>query len=98
MTGRGATLSGYVEDGLRKRLTRSASTALLAKARKDGTAYDATFNSNGVRRYAAVALRDDGNDDGRMFGVLALAEGYHFNRKDRSKDLLLQLANTIETL
>jgi len=61
----------YVKDGARKRLSAPETSRRLATALRTGWAWDAHYNTNGVRRMACVVLRR-----GRMAGVLALAAGY----------------------
>jgi DNA-binding IclR family transcriptional regulator len=64
--------------------------ALLERDRAAGQAHDACFNTNGVRRHAAAALRE-----GSFLGVVALAETVSFPARNRARAFLRCLASAV---
>ncbi|WP_269524577.1 helix-turn-helix domain-containing protein [Coraliomargarita parva] len=82
----------YTSNGVLENLNASDIESFLKDARDTETAHDLAFNTNGVRR-AAVAAFDAKH---QFLGVLALAEVYHFNTRNLSRDYLKQLKATLK--
>lgn len=81
----------YVENGVLKSISRKEARQMLETARRDQSAVDLAYNTNGVRRLAVAAF-----EDGQFRGVLALAEAFHFSRKSRAPTQLKVLAQALE--
>lgn len=83
----------YVSNGVLKNVPKKEIERLLKDARRTGTSSDQAYNTNGVRRHAIALIQDK-----TFYGVLALAEAFHFSEIDRSSDLMDQLNNTRKEL
>ncbi len=82
----------YLRNGLLKPLSQAEISRQRKAAESERTAHDTAFNTNGVRRLAAAAFDADDN----FLGVLALAEIYHFNRRNLTRSFLQQLKTTLK--
>lgn len=85
---RTSRMAYYATNGRMKMLGKREIDQRIQSAVQQATAYDAVYNSRGVRRFAAVALDSDSGD---MIGILAIAESYQFNRKTKAQTYLKQL-------
>jgi len=79
------TLRAYEANGRKRPLLLKRALERIAKARTDSHAWDAFYNTNGVRRFAVAVM-----DNQTFRGVLALAEGFHFLEKKSSPEFFIQ--------
>jgi DNA-binding IclR family transcriptional regulator len=83
----------YTSNGKLTRIGSKEISRLLKLATTQKTATDLAFNTNGVRRTAAVALHQK-----KFIGVLALAETYHFKKTNPLKTQLPELQKILAHL
>ena len=86
-------LAAYREDGVLRPLGAAECREMIARARAGKAASDLARNSNGVRRHAVAIVRD-----GRLFGVLAVAETRRYPAPPRGeffREILLKHAASL---